>query len=94
MTALKAWTTLTAAEAHQTPCYRCGNPVGHGIWSACADQSRVVCADCDVAANVMMLTWIGSSKTTRKIRAYTKKVRACPWCAEATKALVTETKEE
>lgn len=52
------------------PCVRCG-AVGVAVWKACSDTEwRVVCADCDIEANEVLLRWLKVPRSGRKLADY------------------------
>lgn len=56
-------------------CVRCGKQASQQ-WQVCADDNvfRPICIDCDIALNVLVLEWIGDSKSKDKISKYKRKL--------------------
>lgn len=67
----------TAAGIRRRPCFRCGEP-GYAQWQVCADQRiyRVMCAECDIALNALVLRWAGDPDASAKMLKYARKVAA------------------
>lgn len=66
----------TPLGIRRVPCVRCGQP-GYADWGVCADANRrrVLCVDCDIELNRMVLTWAGDPNVERKMRDYETVVR-------------------
>lgn len=67
----------TAAGIRRVPCYRCGQPAAHQ-WQACADGRlyRPLCLECDIALNLLVLTWMGDPDAEAKVAEYARVARA------------------
>ncbi len=53
------------------PCARCGAK-SRFQWNACADGNlwRPLCLECDIAINLLVLTWIGDPDAESKVASY------------------------
>lgn len=67
----------TEREIGQLRCVRCG-ALGVFQWNACADGNlwRPICLECDVALNLLVLTWLGDPDAEAKVAEYARKKRA------------------
>lgn len=67
----------TVIGIRRLKCFRCGNR-GHASWQACADERifRVLCLECDIALNELVLKWMGDPKTDEKMQRYRQKLEA------------------
>lgn len=68
---------LSQAQVARRKCFRCGARPGYAVWGICADGNvpRVVCADCDIALNALVLQWSGVSGGKGMLARYRRKVR-------------------
>lgn len=69
----------TAIGIKRRPCIRCGKP-GHASWNICADkvgsrtQYRVLCAECDVELNEIVMRWAFGDEREEVVLAYRERV--------------------
>lgn len=63
------------AELEKMKCFRCGKKAKFQ-WNACADGNvwRPLCAACDVALNVIVVSWLYPKDWVTKIKAYCKSI--------------------
>lgn len=56
-------------------CARCGKK-GYASWQVCADDRvyRVMCMDCDIELNEMVLKWVGDPQADEKMKKYREKM--------------------
>lgn len=66
----------TARGIRRVRCFRCGGP-GHAQWQICADDRRyrVVCLECDVALNRLVLRWMRFPAWRTMLAAYRESIR-------------------
>ena len=64
----------TTRGIERLPCFRCGAKARYQ-WQVCSDGRlfRTLCADCDVALNVLVLKWMGFRDWRTKLMAYKKR---------------------
>lgn len=67
----------TVIGIRRLKCVRCGNR-GYASWQACADKRifRVMCLDCDIELNELVLKWMGDPEWADKMDAYRKEKEA------------------
>lgn len=67
----------TALGIKRVPCVRCGAPAVHQ-WNVCADRNvyRVLCLDCDIALNRLVLEWANDPDAAAKVAKYEAEQRA------------------
>lgn len=71
----KRRTPYTKLGIKRIGCVRCGAP-GHATWSICADGNvpRVLCLECDIALNAMVLEWAGFKDRAQTMQRYEAQV--------------------
>lgn len=69
---------LTEIGIRRVKCDRCGGRPGFSHWQVCADGRafRVLCKDCDIGLNRLVLAWIGDPGIEAKMAGYESKERA------------------
>ena len=66
----------TIEEIKKVPCFRCGG-MGNQHWNICADDenvNRVICVECDIELNKMVLIFMGFDNVDNLIENYKKKL--------------------
>lgn len=57
-------------------CYRCGGE-GEQCWNICSlPGEHWICTDCDIALNAIVLAFMNVPDSARRLRRYTKRVKA------------------
>lgn len=62
---------LTVEQVRRRRCFRCRRQ-GCAVWTCCADGNRlrVVCLQCDIALNRLVLRWMRDPRAHQKMVAY------------------------
>jgi hypothetical protein len=68
---------LTVAQIRRRKCGRCGSRPGYAQWHVCSDNhvNHVLCADCDIALNKLVLEWAGVPDAKATIARYRRRVK-------------------